>query len=91
MLAPTEKEVKRLTEERNKAIEERDKAIEELEFRTAAFANEPEDVAALKRENLQLKMDKRELLAQLRRARAENERMLWNEIQNERKGWGKNG
>lgn len=105
MLAPTEKasrdvqtvkecqdwliseydlEVKRLTAER-------DKAIEELEFWGEAFAHETEDVGALKKENLRLKRDKRELLGELRRAKAENERLLWNEIQNERKGWGKNG
>ena len=73
-------EVKRLTAER-------DKAIKELEFWTAAFAHEPEDVAALKKENLQLKRDKRELLAELRRMKHENE-MLWNyRVNRERKGY----
>ena len=89
MLAPTAKdqEVKRLKEERDKAIKERDKAIEELEFWTAAFAHEPEDVAALKKEKLQLKRDKQELLEELRRMKHENE-MLWNYRANrERKGY----
>lgn len=101
MLAPTEKgnrdvqtvkecqdwliseydlEVKRLTAER-------DKAIEELEFWGKAFAHEPEDVAALKKEKLQLKRDKQELLEELRRMKHENE-MLWNyRVNRERKGY----
>ncbi len=52
---------------------------------------ERKEQKALKKENLQLKRDERELLKELRRARAENERLLWNKIQDERKGWGKNG
>lgn len=105
MLAPTEKgnrdvqtvkecqdwliseydlEVKRLTAER-------DKAIETLEFWGKAFAHEPEDVAALKKANLQLKRDKQELLEELRRMGHENE-MLWRgRLRREQKGWGENG
>ena len=77
-------EVKRLTAER-------DKAIKELEFWTAAFAHEPEDVGILKAEVGRLKWDKRELLAELRRIGHENE-MLWRDrLRREQKGWGENG
>lgn len=73
-------EVKRLTEER-------DKAIEELEFWGEAFAHETEDVGFLKAEIGRLKRDKQELLGELRRMKHENE-MLWNyRVNRERKGY----
>ena len=73
-------ELKRLTEER-------DKAIEELEFWGEVFARETEDVGILKAEVGRLKRDKQELLGELRRMKHENE-MLWNyRVNRERKGY----